>query len=200
MSFGPTTCTAPSSGRSVTVMIIKEPGPSVGRPQVISTLSKSPLANRSRMARWIVGKLSESPAVSPLLARIASRETRAAPRTSTESGTRQRPAAAGSWAKSGTPANSEMASATNGTRCIDGIYTGPVRTGWILSGRGILVRVCGAGQALGELAGTLNSSFVPSLDTSISISSPRLNSAVRILSERGSSIQRWMARLRGRAP
>jgi hypothetical protein len=35
------------------------------------TSSKSPVPNRSRMARWIDGKFSESPTVNPLVARIA---------------------------------------------------------------------------------------------------------------------------------
>ena len=47
---------------------------------------------------------------------------------------------------------------------------------------------------------TLKSSFDPSAATSTSISSPFWNSPRRIFSESGSSMKRWIARFRGRAP
>src|SRR5207253_15084 len=54
--------------------------------------------------------------------------------------------------------------------------------------------------ALVLLARTLNSSASPAIVTWISSSSPRENSPTRILSESGSSTNRWIARLSGRAP
>jgi hypothetical protein len=64
------------------------------------------MENTSRMARWIAGKFRVSPTDSPDVARTASGDTRDAPRTSMESGARQRPTAAeGSCANSGAPAS-----------------------------------------------------------------------------------------------
>jgi hypothetical protein len=120
--WGPWTSTEASKGRSLTAMTRVAPvGPTTS--QVMSTSSKSPVANRSRIARWIDGKFSVVPVTIPEEATMASRETRTCPRTSSESGVRQRPVMPDWSCAARGAATTRAASARLGSRSILGIYT-----------------------------------------------------------------------------